>query len=131
MKILKTFLLVVVIVILANIPYVGYLPRVFKGWCDPSSFIHPMNCGLSSKVALLNPIFWLPTVIIQRLVTGESPFEIPLKSAFIKTNYIPFQFYSRHPLTPIFSLVFFLPYWVGLSILLRKIFLAFKRKSKK
>lgn len=131
MKIMKRCLLVAVIIILANIPYVGYFPQVFKNECT-----YPImngNCGYPSIFALLNPIFWLPTFVINYSVSGNPFYRIHLYYELSNThNYAPLQFYIQEldPLSSVINLIFLFPYWVILSILLKKVYMGLIRRKK-
>ena len=72
MKFIKYLVLVVGFIVLANIPYIGYFPYSKTATCGyylDKGFM-PGNCGMEYKEVYLNPIFWLPFMLIVRFLGG-------------------------------------------------------------
>ena len=102
----------VAIVILANIPFIGYFPQI------------------STNTGQLNPLFWLPAPIINLLV-GLEPFKIHFYYDPINLYiFAPIRCYAQDIILFIIFLVIFIPYWLLLSIILRKILLKTVNKTK-
>ena len=72
MKIVKYLLFVALFIVLANIPYIGYFPYSETATCSYylDKGIMPGNCGMEYKGVYLNPIFWLPFMLIVRFLGG-------------------------------------------------------------
>ena len=72
MKFIKYLIIVVAFMVLANIPYIGYFPYSKTATCSYylDKGIMPGNCGMEYKGVYLNPIFWLPFMLIVRFLGG-------------------------------------------------------------
>jgi len=125
-KVLLTFF---VFIILANIPYVGYFPQVFKNECT-----YPVsmgNCGHSSTFAILNPLFWLPKCLPDYLSNSSEPCRIHLFYSLSETyNYTPLQYYMKYPISFGISMALLVPYWIILAILFKKVWIWIKKYRK-
>lgn len=83
----KYLILVIAFMVLANIPYIGYLPYSEIRRCSSTGGIMVLNCGGEESGVYLNPVFWLPFIFINKLLHGNTSFKFFLSYTYGHPQY--------------------------------------------